>query len=143
MPAILFPRGRTRLPLYSYVFSYQIELPFVSRIFWPYASLMPASIQPAAKTPRARAKAKSTNLACMRCVHSNLMVFAEALEGTGSKNIVCLPAPIQFFFLNNTNIARRILRGRNLNFARKRRLQLSMPGRTRLAIINSCVVTSS
>jgi hypothetical protein len=31
----------------------------------------------------------------MRCVHSKLAVFAEAPEGTGNKNTVCLPAPIQ------------------------------------------------
>jgi hypothetical protein len=88
------------------------------RIFQPYASLMPASIQPAAKTPWARVLVKTANLECMRCVHSKLVVFTKALRGSRSKNTVCLPAPIQIFKKKIIQIlrgARRgILRGRNL-----------------------------
>jgi hypothetical protein len=67
------------------------------RIFQPYASLMPASIQPAARSPRAVASVKRANLKCTRCVHSKLALFTKAPEGTGSENTFCLPAPIQIF----------------------------------------------
>ena len=79
-------------PYWRTVFSYQIELPFVSGIFQPYASLMPASIQPAARSPRARAKWKRAKVDSPRCVDSKLALFHKAPEGTGSKNTVCLPS---------------------------------------------------
>jgi hypothetical protein len=65
-----------------------------------FSSLMPALCQPPYsqqpdRRPRARAKAKRANLACMRCVHSKLALFAKSPEVCGSKNTVCLPAPIQ------------------------------------------------
>jgi hypothetical protein len=79
----------------------------------PYASLHTASSQIAA---RPRPGEKSAKLACMRCVDSNLAVFTKSLEVSSTKNTVCLPAPIQILKKNNTNIVRRILRGRNMNF---------------------------
>jgi hypothetical protein len=75
--------------------------------FQPYASLMPASIQPAARSPPARALPKTTILDSPRCVDSKLVLFNnrnKSPEVSGSKNTVCLPAPIQIF-KNNTNIA--------------------------------------
>ena len=69
------------------------------RIFQPYASLMPASIQPVARSPRAVASVKSANLECMRCVHSKLAVFTKSPEVSGSKNTVCLPSLKSLIFL--------------------------------------------
>ena len=56
--------------------------------------------------PPARAKAKSANLDSPRCVESKLVLFYKSPEVSGSKNTVCLPAPIQIL-----KIIIQILRG--------------------------------